>query len=172
MIYGTILGALFFATGALAQPSEISSPGAFDTQVVDAAAPVLLALCRDAAQCTAAEQALKSAEADKDVVAANAAAAKANIPALKFAFASTANLPELASGWDEQDRAVCLQDASKKEEQCKALEYPVFILKNGTQHSDKQTISAGVEELARGQVSQQALVGMAIHAYEQAGLVL
>lgn len=171
---GTILGASAVATLAYfgillavahAQPQEIRNADMLDTQVLDYNGPVLLVICKDAQQCSAVDQQLKGAESDMDFIKGTSIAAKQKAPALKLGWSLGSNLPELSSEWDAGDKAVCLKDASKKEGECNALPYPVFIVKNGP-----NARAPGVEELQRGDADVKAIVGMALHAYDNLGV--
>jgi len=172
----TIAGALLLAAigfpfvsapAAYAQPLEIRNPDLLDTQVLDYNGPVILVICKDANECAATEQALKSAETDPDFIKAASAAAKQKSTTLKFSWSLAANLPELSREWDAGDKAVCLKDSSKKESECNDLAYPVFIVKNGPNAQ-----APGVEEMQRGNLDSKAIVGMALHAFDNLGVDL
>lgn len=167
---GTILSAYlpailasfgFLVAAAYAQPLEIRNSDMLDTQVLDYNGPVLLVVCKDAQQCVEIEHALKVAETDPEFVKGASLAAKQKAPALKFSWTLASNLPELIQEWDAGDKAVCLKDASKREAECNALAYPVYIVKNGP-----NARAPGVEELQRGSVDIKGIVGMALHAFD------
>lgn len=149
---------------ALAAPVHINSEAALDSRIIDSSAPSLLVLCKDEAQCQDVQKLLSQAESSPLVRSAIESATRSGGAALSFGYADEASLPELFRGWDEADSLVCKQDASKKEEDCAGLAYPVFIVKNAPQKSASGSIRNGVEELFRGQASLDQIINMAIYA--------
>lgn len=148
------LSSALVCSACLAETIKITTPEMLDTVVFDSEEAVLFVVCRGAEQCAETESLLKDVERDNKVAPVLAGQTGGKTPPVKLAFADSGDLPILSEGWDAEDKKVCLQDASKNEQQCVHLPFPIFIGKN----------AAGVEELARGPVDKDGVKAMVMHA--------